>query len=76
MSIPTTTYAQGIISARKPVAATEHFPESLRVNFRLLMVAAAVGGIWGLICLVNGLAEVTCIQELGRVLITACTGSI
>jgi len=76
MATPKTTHAQLIISERQLPADAEYSPESFWVSIRVLMLAAALGGVWGLICLINGLTAVSCVQELGRVLITACTGSI
>ena len=45
-----------------------------RLGFGIIMVMAAFVGVWGVACLIGGLASTGSFQEVGRGLITAITG--
>ncbi len=45
-----------------------------RLGLGIIMVMAAFVGIWGVACLVNGLASAGSFSAIGRSLITAFTG--
>ena len=40
----------------------------------IIMVMAAFVGVWGLACLIGGLASTNSFQEIGRSLVMAITG--
>lgn len=70
------------IEATQERAAT--FDESLEVadlqlgnsklGIGIIMVMAAFVGVWGLACLIGGLASTNSFQEVGRGLLMAITG--
>ena len=45
-----------------------------RFGIGIIMVMAGFVGVWGCLCLLNGIAQSQSIQELGRGIITAFTG--
>ena len=45
-----------------------------RFGIGIIMTMAAFVGVWGCICLLNGIAQSQNIQQLGRGLFTALTG--
>ena len=45
-----------------------------KFGFGIIMAMAGFVGVWGCICLMNGLSQSQSIQELGRSLFTAFTG--
>jgi len=45
-----------------------------RLGLGVIMIMAAFVGIWGVACLVSGLASAGSFQAVGRSLITALTG--
>jgi len=45
-----------------------------KLGFGIIMVMAAFVGVWGVACLIGGLASAGNLHELGRSLITALTG--
>ena len=45
-----------------------------RLGLGIIMIMAAFVGIWGVACLISGLASADSISEVGRSLITAFTG--
>ena len=45
-----------------------------KLGLGVIMVMAAFVGIWGVACLIGGLASAGSFSEIGRSLITACTG--
>jgi hypothetical protein len=45
-----------------------------RVGIGIIMVMAGFVGIWGCLCLLNGIVQAQNIQELARGLFTALTG--
>lgn len=45
-----------------------------RLGMGMFMSAAALFGVWGVTCLVNGLSQAGSMQELGRSLLMAITG--
>ena len=45
-----------------------------RFGIGIIMTMAGFVGVWGCICLFNGIAQSRSIQELGRGFITALTG--
>jgi len=45
-----------------------------RLGIGIIMMLASFVGIWGTICLINGLAQANSFQQLGRGLFTAITG--
>ena len=45
-----------------------------KLGLGVIMVMAAFVGIWGVACLIGGLASAGSFQEIGRSLITAFTG--
>ncbi len=45
-----------------------------RLGLGIIMVMAAFVGVWGIACLIGGLASAGSFQALGRSLITAFTG--
>ena len=45
-----------------------------RFGIGIIMTMAAFVGVWGTICLLNGIAQSQSIQHLGRGLFTALTG--
>ncbi len=40
----------------------------------MIMVMAGFVGVWGCLCLINGIAQSSNLQELGRGIVTALTG--
>ena len=45
-----------------------------RFGIGVIMVMAGFIGVWGCLCLINGIAQSPSMQELGRGIITAFTG--
>lgn len=45
-----------------------------RFGIGIIMVMACFVGVWGCVCLINGIAQSQSIHELGRGLFTAFTG--
>ena len=45
-----------------------------RMGIGIIMVMAAFVGVWGLACLIGGLASTNSFQEIGRGLLMAITG--
>ena len=45
-----------------------------RFGFGIIMVMAGFLGIWGCVCLINGVRQTQSIHEIGRVIFTAFTG--
>jgi len=45
-----------------------------RFGMGVIMVMAGFIGVWGCLCLINGIAQSSSMQELGRGIITAFTG--
>lgn len=45
-----------------------------RLGLGIIMIMAAFIGIWGVACLVSGLASAGSFHEVGRSLVTAITG--
>ena len=45
-----------------------------RLGLGIIMIMAAFVGIWGVACLIGGLASTESFHEIGRSLITAFTG--
>jgi len=45
-----------------------------RLGLGIIMIMAAFVGIWGVACLIGGLASTESFHEVGRSLITAFTG--
>ena len=45
-----------------------------KLGIGVIMVMAAFVGVWGLACLVGGLASTNSFQEIGRSLVMAITG--
>lgn len=45
-----------------------------KLGFGIIMFMAAFVGIWGVACLIGGLASTESFREIGRSLITAFTG--
>ena len=45
-----------------------------KLGLGIIMIMAAFVGIWGVACLIGGLASSESFQEVGRGLITALTG--
>ena len=45
-----------------------------KLGIGIIMVMAAFVGVWGLACLVGGLASTNSFQEIGRSLVMAITG--
>ena len=45
-----------------------------KMGIGIIMVMAAFVGVWGLACLIGGLASTNSFQEIGRSLLMAITG--
>jgi hypothetical protein len=45
-----------------------------RIGIGMIMVMAGFVGIWGCLCLINGIAQSSSLQELSRGIVTALTG--
>ena len=45
-----------------------------KLGIGIIMVLASFVGVWGTICLINGLIQANSFQQLGRGLFTAITG--
>ncbi len=45
-----------------------------RFGIGVIMVMAGFVGVWGCLCLINGIAQSQSMQDLGRGIITAFTG--
>jgi len=45
-----------------------------RMGIGMIMVMACGVGIWGCLCLINGIAQSQSLQDLGRGIFTAFTG--
>ena len=45
-----------------------------KMGIGIIMVMAAFVGVWGLACLIGGLASTNSFQEIGRSLVMAVTG--
>jgi hypothetical protein len=45
-----------------------------RFGIGVIMVMAGFIGVWGCLCLINGIAQSLSMQELGRGILTAFTG--
>ena len=45
-----------------------------RLGLGIIMIMAAFVGVWGVACLIGGLASTESFREVGRSLITAFTG--
>lgn len=45
-----------------------------RFGIGIIMVMACFVGAWGVICLINGIAQTQTIHDLGRSFVTALTG--
>jgi len=45
-----------------------------RFGLGIIMVMACFVGAWGMVCLINGIAQTQSIHELGRGIVTALTG--
>ena len=45
-----------------------------RLGLGIIMIMAAFVGVWGVACLISGLASADSIREVGRSLVTALTG--
>ncbi|OGQ97981.1 MAG: hypothetical protein A2521_03310 [Deltaproteobacteria bacterium RIFOXYD12_FULL_57_12] len=45
-----------------------------RLGFGIIMTTAALIGVWGITCLVNGLSQAGTLQELGNHILMALTG--
>ena len=56
------------------VAVAELELGNSRLGLGIIMVMAAFVGIWGVACLIGGLASAGSFHEIGRSLITAITG--
>ena len=45
-----------------------------KLGFGIIMIMAAFVGVWGVACLIGGLASTESFNEVGRSLVTAFTG--
>jgi hypothetical protein len=64
-----------VYSHEEYTSATEQSSDCLWLTSFLLRIVAALLGAWGSACLINGLINITEMQDLGRALSTAFTGS-
>ena len=62
-------------SGREETAAPVSYESGTsRLGLGVIMALSGLVGVWGVACIVNGLAAAGSIQELGRGLITAVMG--
>jgi hypothetical protein len=62
-----TTYDESVVNSDLEIGNS-------RFGFGVIMVMAGFVGVWGCLCLISGISQSSCMQELGRGIIMAFTG--
>lgn len=66
--------SESVATFDREIEAAELELGNSKLGLGIIMVMAAFVGVWGLACLIGGLASTGSFQEAGRSLITAITG--
>jgi hypothetical protein len=65
---------EGTSTLHSKAEIADHELGNSKLGFGIIMVMAAFVGVWGVACLIGGLASSGSFTEIGRSLITAFTG--
>ena len=65
---------EGVATYESNLEVAEFELGNSKLGLGIIMVMAAFVGVWGVACLVGGLASTESFHEIGRSLITAFTG--